>query len=300
MKICLVNKKFIFVSFLLIIFFILGILFVYRAYPDKITSTFEPINNLKEYILDLDGDGIVDSLKVIKNNNKADIKITTNSKSYYLSDSSKTTFTSNDFFPMKVYIFETIRNDTPIIAVQCNNTINIFSWNKTNFSNLINLDGNIFGILNSKNSKTPSYYAFTSSKGISTLNSYMLINEESLNVSKELNSIDGINNIISFIDLIEESYEVEDLPDIFSSNIDTYDLALLFNLDKEHNTYSFQNAFFYDESFNDEDNATEIKWRLSFEKFTKDGTNSSKEEKIIYVSTSIYENGSFKISNISL
>lgn len=300
MKVCLVNKKFIFLSFLLIIFFILGILFVYRTYPDKIISTFEPIDNSKEYILDLDGDGIIDSLKVVKNNSKPDIKITTNAKSYYLSDNCENSFISTDFFPMKVYIFETIRNDTPIIVIQCNNTINIFSWNKTKFSNLIKLDGNIFGILNSKNSKTPVYYAFTSSKGMSTLNSYMLINKESLNVSKELNSIDGISNIISFIDLIEKSYEIEDLPDIFSTTIDTSNLAILFNLDKEHNTYSFQNAFFYDESFDEEDNSIEIKWRLSFEKFTKDGTNSSKEEKVIYVSTSKNEDGSFKISNISL
>ncbi len=300
MKICLVNKKFIFVSFLLIIFFILGILFVCRAYPDKIVSTFEPIDNSKEYILDLDGDGIIDSLKVIKNNSKPDVKITTNAKSYYLSDSCGNSFASTDFFPMKVYIFETIRNDTPIIAVQCNSTINIFSWNKTKFSDLIKLNGNIFGILNSKNSKTPIYYAFTSSKGISTLNSYMLINEESLNVSKELNSIDGISNILSFIDLIEKNYEIEDLPDIFSTTIDTSNLALLFNLDKEHNTYSFQSAFFYDEFFDEEDNPTEIKWRLSFEKFTKNGADSSKEEKIIYVSISKGEDNSFKISNISL
>ena len=99
-----------------------------------------------------------------------------------------------------------------------------------------------------------------------------------------------MKNLIEFIDLIEKNYEVENLPNIFLDSIDSSNLSILFNLDKEHNTYSFQNGFFYDDSFDEN--------RLSFEKFNT--SSSSKKELIIYVTISKDCENNFKISSISL
>lgn len=55
---------------------------------------------------------------------------------------------------------------------------------------------------------------------------------------------------------------------------------------------------FYDDSFDENDNANSIKYRLSFEKFNT--SSSSKKELIIYVTISKDCENNFKISSISL
>ena len=125
----------------------------------------------------------------------------------------------------------------------------------------------------------------------------MILNNKVINTKKN-SSIFDMKNLIEFIDLIEKNYEVENLPNIFLDSIDSSNLSILFNLDKEHNTYSFQNGFFYDDSFDENDNANSIKYRLSFEKFNT--SSSSKKELIIYVTISKDCENNFKISSISL
>lgn len=297
MKVFIINKKFIFISFFIILFSFLIVLFIYRNYPNSAITTFNPIDSSKEYLLDLNGDGIKDSLKIVKNNSSPDIKITTKDKSYFLSEYTNNNFKSTTSFPLKVYVFTTIRNNTPLILVQYNDNTDIFSWNGNYFDDLLTLKGNIFGILNSENNKSPNFYSFSSSVGTSNLNSYMILNNKVIN-TKENSSIFDMKNLIEFIDLIEKNYEVENLPDIFLNSIDSSNLSILFNLDKEHNTYSFQNGFFYDDSFDENDNANSIKYRLSFEKFNT--SSSSKKELIIYVTISKDYENNFKISSISL
>ena len=267
MKVFIINRKFIFISFFIILFSFLIVLFIYRNYPNSTITTFNPIDSSKEYLLDLNGDGIKDSLKIVKNNSNPDIKITTKDKSYFLSEC-----TYNDI-------------------------TDIFSWNGSYFDSLLTLKGNIFGILNSENNKSPNFYSFSSSIGTSNLSSYMILNNKVIN-TKENSSIFDMKNLIEFIDLIEKNYEVENLPNIFLDSIDSSNLSILFNLDKEHNTYSFQNGFFYDDSFDENDNANSIKYRLSFEKFNT--SSSSKKELIIYVTISKDCENNFKISSISL
>ena len=84
MKVFIINRKFIFISFFIILFSFLIVLFIYRNYPNSTITTFNPIDSSKEYLLDLNGDGIKDSLKIVKNNSNPDIKITTKDKSYFL------------------------------------------------------------------------------------------------------------------------------------------------------------------------------------------------------------------------
>ena len=66
MKVFIINRKFIFISFFIILFSFLIVLFIYRNYPNSTITTFNPIDSSKEYLLDLNGDGIKDSLKIVK------------------------------------------------------------------------------------------------------------------------------------------------------------------------------------------------------------------------------------------
>ena len=65
-----------------------------------------------------------------------------------------------------------------------------------------------------------------------------------------------------------------------------------------HNQYSFQNAFFYDESIDNEGNITSMKWTLSFEKYIREKDDSSKTETTFYVNTIKSGDNSYKISSI--
>ena len=74
----------------------------------------------------------------------------------------------------------------------------------------------------------------------------MVINNDILNTSKDNNNIPSLDSVIKFINLVEYNYVVDELPDIFTSGINSNELSLLWNLDKDNYSYAFQNAFFYD------------------------------------------------------
>ena len=121
---------------------------------------------------------------------------------------------------------------------------------------------------------------------------------EAINITKDSIKIPDLGNILSLIDLLQKDYELDEVPDIFTENISESELGLLWNLDKEHNQYSFQNAFFYEESIDNEGNITSMKWTLSFEKYIREKDDSSKTETTFYVNTIKSGDNSYKISSI--
>ena len=126
----------------------------------------------------------------------------------------------------------------------------------------------------------------------------MIIDNATMNITKDSIKIPDLGNILSLIDLLQKDYELDEVPDIFAENISEGELGLLWNLDKEHNQYSFQNAFFYDESVDNEGNITSMKWILSFEKYIREKDDSSKTETTFYVTTIKSGDNSYKISSI--
>jgi len=173
----------------------------------------------------------------------------------------------------------------------------LFHWNKKKFDLIFSNNNNIFGILDCKNSKTPMCYSISSSEGLTSLNSFMLINDTTLDTSKETLTLPSLDSVTHFIDLIEMPYVLDDIPDIFTSSIDKENLSLLWNLDKENYSYSFQNAFFYDYKWTDSGEPTSIRWRLSFEKSNLKGQENDKTELILLIDLE-KDASSYKINSI--
>ena len=177
---------------------------------------------------------------------------------------------------LRVFLHDISRDNIPEIIIQGsknNKSISyVFHWNKKKFDLISSSTNNILGILDCKNSKTPECYSISSSEGITSLYSFMLINDSPLDTSKDNLNIPSFDSVTHFIDLIQLPYVFDDLPDIFTSTIDKKDLSLLWNLDKDNYSYSFQNAFFYDYKWTESGEPVSIRWRLSFEKSNLKGS----------------------------
>ena len=303
MKSLILNKKQTLNLFILILLFLLAILLIIPQNKTKeSTQTFNPINTTENYTADLTGDVSLDTLSVMSKNDCVDIKIFTNNHTYYLSELCKNNKLASEssFWPLKVYIKNLSRHTHPEIIVQGSidkRPINyIFTWQDNKFINIINNNKNILGVLDSDGKKTPQLCFLDSSSGISSFTSYMIIDNKPLDITHDGKVLYDINNIQSFIDIIEKTYEIDEIPNIFKEGISDSELSALWHLDKEHNTYSFQNGFFYDENTDNQGNITSLKWALTFEKYSNDKTISSDQIIIHLTSERIYDN-IFKISS---
>ena len=125
----------------------------------------------------------------------------------------------------------------------------------------------------------------------------MLINDSPLDTSKDNLTLPSLDSVTQFIDLIQIPYVLDDIPDIFTSSIDKENLSLLWNLDKDNYSYSFQNAFFYDYKWTESGEPSSIRWRLSFEKSNLKGEANDKTEFILLLDLE-KDNSSYKINAI--
>lgn len=304
MKFIYITKKQIFkISLLTFIIILLCILFLSnKVNPFHEIQTFNPINIENEINEDVTGDGKKDLLTITTNKNGKDVKITCENNTFSLASLCHDNYLCDDvkFWPIDIYISNLSRNSTPEIIVRgCKKSkavTYIFRWFNNKFIKIFDDEKNLFGILDSNGNCTPQCYSVNSSS-VSMLNSFMIIDNKLLDISSSCKTVPDIDKIQKFIDLIEITYELDEVPDIFTENINESELALLWNLDKDHNTYSFQNGFFYDENANEKGDITSLKWKLSFEKYIKEKDDSSKKQIIIYVTTTLTPEGIYKISS---
>ena len=304
MKILILKKK-----FLVNIIFSIGLLFLITTlayfFSNKFKSlqTISPINISQNKQFDLTGDGKKDTLQILNSQNKIDFSINCSDDDYYLSNQidDKILFTTNNHWEPKVFLNDISRDSIPEIIIQGsknNKSVSyLFHWNKKKFDLISSSTNNILGILDCKNSKTPECYSISSSEGISSLYSFMLINDTPLDTSHDFFNLPSFDSVTHFIDLVQLPYVFDDIPDIFTSTIDKKDLSLLWNLDKENYSYSFQNAFFYDYKWNESGEPLFIRWRLSFEKSSLKGAENDKTELILLMDLK-KDSSSYKIDSI--
>ena len=304
MTVLIIKKKNIIYLIISILILILGVFIFNNVFKDKTQNVFAPIDNSAEYSSDLTGDGVKDVLRVVSNDKYTDIKITSHNKIHTLSDlcDDNILLSNSSFWPSKVYVKNISRRKCPEIIVQGNknniNTQYIFSWENGSFKKIFSSENNILGILDSSGTRTPQCFSFNSSSGTSELNSFMLIDNECVDITKDCKTPPDLSNIISLIDIIQKNYEVSEIPDIFTLEIPEDELAIIWNLDKERNNYSFQDGFFYDESTDEKGRITTIQWRLTFEKYIKETDDSSKSEFVLYATTELTPENTYKISSI--
>ena len=273
MKMIIVKKKrLVNIIFSIGLFFSILTLIHFFSNKFKSIETISPINSSHNNQFDLTGDSTKDTLQILNSQDKIDFLVNCSHDNFYLSNQidDKILFTSNNHLEPKVFINDISRDNIPEILIQGsknNKSISyVFHWNKKKFDLIFSSSNNILGILDCKNSRTPKCYSISSSEGLTSLNSFMLINDTPLDTSKDILSLPSLDSAIHFIDLIQIPYVVDDIPDIFTSSIDKENLSLLWNLDKDNYSYSFQNAFFYDYKWTDSGEPSSIRWRLSFEK----------------------------------
>lgn len=305
MKIIIINKKFLtHIIFFLVLFAVgLGVFYV-TSNKFKSQETLYPINTSKDNKYDLTGDGIDDDFEIINGQNQVDFYIKSLDNDYYFSKQvpNGSIFDLNNHWAPKIFFHDVSRDNIPeiiLLGSKSNKSISyIFKWSKNSFFNIYSSNKNILGILDSKNTKTPQLYSLSSSEGISSLNSFMIINNEILDTTKENTNVISLDPVTKFINLIEVSYELDEIPDIFKTSISKNELSLLWNLDKENYSYAFQNAFFNDYDWNDDTGEpVSVKWRLSFEKSQLKGSASDKEELSIVLDL-VKEDNNFKIASI--
>lgn len=304
MKILIIKKKSaIYIIFALFLIVLSTVIFTLTSKKFETTQTIYPLDINEHSKYDLTGDGKEDVLQIINGQNKIDYNIKSSNNDYFLSKKvpDNILFTNNAHWKPTVYLHDLSRDRIPEIILQGsknNKSISyLFHWNGEGFSLILSTEKNILGILDSKNSKTPQAYSIDSKNGISSLESFMVINNDILNTSKDNNNVPSLNSVIKFINLVEYNYVVDELPDIFTSGINSNELSLLWNLDKDNYSYAFQNAFFYDYEWNDNGDPTHIKWRLSFEKNALNGNEGNKEEIIIFLDVK-KDSSLYKITSI--
>lgn len=302
MKILILKKKILINSVFYIVFLILTITIIYYVFiKSKTLQTISPINASKDIHLDLTGDGIKDTIQLLDSQNKIDLAISCSDNTYYLSNAISDKILFNNSSQPKIFLHDISRDNVPeiiLIGSKDNKCIcYVFHWNKKNFDLIYSSENNIFGILDCKNSRTPQCYSISSSQGLSSLNSFMLINDSPLDTTKDNENIPSLDSAVNFINLIELPYVLDDLPDIFTTSIDKENLSLLWNLDKDNYSYAFKNAFFYDYRWNEYGEPSAIRWRLSFEKSNPKSVHNDKSE-LVFLLDLVKDGSSYKINAI--
>ncbi|BCZ47625.1 hypothetical protein psyc5s11_36920 [Clostridium gelidum] len=288
MKMLILKKKtLVNITFSIGLLFSIITLIYFFSNKFKSIETISPINISQNNQFDLTGDSKKDILQILHSQDKIDFIVNCSHDNFYLSNQidDKILFTPNNHLEPKIFLNDISRDNIPEIIIQGsknNKSISyVFHWNKKNFDLIFSSTNNIFGILDCKNSRTPKCYSISSSEGFTSLNSFMLINDAPLDTSKDNLALPSLDSVIHFIDLIQIPYVLDDIPDIFTSSIDKENLSLLWNLDKDNYSYSFQNAFFYDYKWTDSGEPSSIRWRLSFEKNKLKGEENDKTELIL-------------------
>lgn len=303
MKIIIIKKKILYliISILLIILILTSFL-IYKS-NKKEASVFNPLATNKDLYYDLTGDGKDDTLRITKENGVYDIQIVSKGKVFNLS-SLCNNLLSEDLsnWPIKVYLVNVSRNNIPEILVQGSKNQKpicyLFGWTNNKFALLNEDSSNLTGVIDSNTKRTPQLITFESSNANYSKKAYMFQDNEKIDVTAQSASIPDLDNVLSFINLIQTTYELDEIPNIFTENIQKNELALLWSLDKDNCNYSFQNGFFYDDEMDKNNSLNSLKWNLSFEKYNKQKPNAPKEE-VVFTLKFVKENNTFKISSIS-
>ncbi|MPQ43973.1 FG-GAP repeat domain-containing protein [Clostridium tarantellae] len=229
---------------------------------------------------DLNGDGKEDVLYITAKEEKYYVEALINKKTYFFNEK-KTLKTLGNYYshwPMTINIIDINRDRIPEIIIQSsqeNTPIqHIFTWNNNEFLDIYCSTNNILGILDSSNNKTPKLLSASLESSQSNIQQYLMKEKNLKNISYEKNSLPGLNSVIQFIDLIEYPYELSETPNIFAPNINSDELAILWQLDKENFTYTFQDCFFRDDSWDSSNTLSSCTWTLNFKKALK---NSDKD-----------------------
>ncbi|MFR5264587.1 hypothetical protein [Clostridium sp.] len=273
---------------LIIIFFSISLYFIKKIYllnsKDESILTFSSsvTNDGKNFFIDLNGDNKKDIVYITSSSeNQYIISCNINNKNYSLDVKSplNTLGISNEIWPISINFIDLSRDKIPEIIIQSsenNIPINhIFKWNGEYFKDVYCSTNNFLGILDSNNNKTPKIISFSLDHTEDNIEKYMLINNNLKNISYEKIYLESYSIIQNFINIITLPYNLYDLPDIFSTNVQDKVIHDIDIINKDNFYYVFQDAFFKDSKWDTKGNITEMNWNLRFRKCSKSNKNEN-------------------------
>lgn len=304
-KFIIIKKKLLFSNILkfLIVFSLLIISFS-LFFERKSIMSFS--SNIEGFSYDFNGDGIDESIEILKEKNQYLISVKNSKSEYILTDSNGSKYLG-DFtkkWPLKLDLIDLSRDNIPEIIVRTsidNQPINyIFSWNGKDFTNILTTTDNILGILDSNNNRSLKLFTLASRKGDSSSKSYMFLGNEVKEITFSNLKVPSLSSIQKFIDIIEAPYNLEETPNIFSIDIPKDELSKLWHLNKDSYRYSFQSGYFIDTNWNSSLSPSKLTWLLSFDVINYKDDSILPKELLIYVSVSEDNYKELKISSIKL
>lgn len=243
---------------------------------------------------DLNGDGKDDLLYIAAKNGKYYVEANIKNENYPFNCSKalNTLGYHYNYWPIALNLIDLSRDKKPELIFQSSQdnvaVQHIFTWYNNEFQDIFCSTNNMIGILDSKNNKTPRFFSFSIKNGISDIQNYMLIGNQLKNISSSNYKIPALRNVESFIDLVECSYTPEDTPNIFTNEISSDELSLLWKLDKDNYSYVIEDGYFNDTKWDKSGNIQNLNWNLNFKKIPK---NSKAEATKISVGLEIIKSG---------
>lgn len=297
-----ITKNSIILIFISLIIIILSIMYIIYIMDKPVIQVNSPIIIDSDANIDLTGDGISENIKILESNNHSDIQITTLKETILLSSliSDKHLSDYSNSYNMNVFILNISRDNKPEILIQGYKKdipiAYLFAYESDKFVLKLSSNDSIVGLIDSNMNRTPQIQFFDKSNPKSSFKNFMLINNDFVDISKNSEIVTDYDKILKFINLVTLDYEVTDYPDIFYKYIDNSILSKIWQLNKDEFTYSFKNAFFYDNKVDNNGLIENIRWNIVFERINK---ISSKKNEIFFELDFSRENGtSFNISNI--
>lgn len=299
-----VTKNSIILIFISLIIIILSITYIFHIVDKPTTQVNSPTIINSDANIDLTGDGLSENIKIINSNNYSDLQITTLKETILLSSLTSDNYLSDysNSYNMNVLILNISRDNKPEILIQGYKKKSpityLFTYEANKFVLKYSSKNPIVGLIDSNMNRTPQIQFFDGTNIKSSFESFMLINNDFIDISKNSHIVSDYDKILIFIDLVMLNYEITDYPDIFHKYIDKSNISKLWQLDKDNFEYSFKNGFFYDNEIDKDGIMQNIRWNITFEKINR--TSFKKNQIVFELDLSREDNKNFKISNIEI
>lgn len=278
-NVIVIKRKTIIIATLLLLFICSGFLYLTKDKNDYegeiVVPTMAKPQGEQAVKKDLNGDGKEDVLYITSKNDKYYVEAHINNNTYFFNEKKplNTLGAYYSYWPMTINIIDINRDRLPEIIIQSsqdNSPVqHIFTWDNNEFKDLFCSTNNVLGIIDSANNQTPKFLSLTINNGISEIQQHMLNGKTIKNISYENYTAPGLDSVSQFIDLISYGYEIQETPNIFTDNIPSNELSLLWQLDKENYYYTFQDAFFRDNVWKKDGALASCSWTLNFKKTPK-------------------------------
>ena len=243
-------KSLIFI-FCLSIVILFSFLLSNKLYQNNLTSIPTATKpQAEEYLkCDLNGDNKDDLIYISSKDNIYYMEAHINNKTYFFNTKNPNTLgTYNISYPLSVKLIDLNNDNIPEIITESSlnsaSITHIFMLHNNEFKEIFCSTNNFLGILNSSNYASPILISSSLNTPSENLNTYILDNNMLKNISMNnlsLQSLNIINNIISFIESSENTYD--NISNLFSNNISSLEISLLQNLKTDGYSYLLENCF---------------------------------------------------------